>query len=50
MILSGMLLDQANERYLTDGLSECGKVIDDWPVLALLADKERALVPALRAL
>ncbi len=47
--ISGMLIDQADERHLTDWLSECRERIDDWPVLALLSDKEKALVAALRA-
>jgi hypothetical protein len=44
-----MLIDQANERHLTDWLSECRDLIDGLPVLALLSDKEKALVAALRA-
>jgi hypothetical protein len=47
--ISGMLIDQADERHLTDWLSECRDLIDGLPVLALLSDKEKALVSALRA-
>jgi hypothetical protein len=47
--ISGMLIDQADERHLTDWLSECRNLIDGLPVLALLSDKENALVSALRA-
>jgi len=46
--ISGMLIDQADERHLTDWLSECRDLIDRLPVLALLSDKEKALVSALR--
>ena len=48
--ISGMLIDQADERHLTDWLSECRDLIDGLPVLALLSDKEKALVAALRAI
>ena len=47
--ISGMLIDQADERHLTDWLSECRDLIEGVPVLALLSDKEKALVSALRA-
>ena len=47
--ISGMLIDQADERHLTDWLSECRDLIEGVPVLALLSDKEKALVAALRA-
>lgn len=47
--ISGMLIDQADERHLTDWLSECRDLIEGVPVLALLSDKENALVSALRA-
>jgi transposase-like protein len=44
-----MLIDQADEKHLTDWLNECRDLLDDMPVLALLSDKEKALVGALRA-
>jgi hypothetical protein len=47
--ISGMLIDQANEPHLTDWLTGCRDLIDGLPVLALLSDKEKALVSALRA-
>ena len=47
--ISGMLIDQADERHLSDWLSECRDLIDGLPVLALLSDQEKALVSALRA-
>ena len=47
--ISGMLIDQADERHLTDWLSGCRDLIEGVPVLALLSDKEKALVAALRA-
>ena len=47
--ISGMLIDQADERHLTDWLCECRDLIDGVPVLALLSDKEKALVAALKA-
>ena len=47
--ISGMLINQADEKHLTDWLHECRDQIDDLPVLALLSDKEPALVAALRA-
>jgi transposase-like protein len=47
--ISGMLIDQADEKHLTDWLNECRDLLDDMPVLALLSDKEKALVGALRA-
>ena len=47
--ISGMLIDQADERHLTDWLNECRDLLDGLPVLALLSDKEKALVSALRA-
>jgi hypothetical protein len=47
--ISGMLIDQADERHLTDWLSECRDLLDGMPVLALLSDKEKALVSALKA-
>ena len=47
--ISGMLIDQANEAHLTDWLTGCRALIDGLPVLALLSDKEKALVSALRA-
>ena len=47
--ISGMLINQADEKHMTDWLHECRDQIDDLPVLALLSDKEPALVAALRA-
>jgi len=47
--ISGMLIDQANEKHLTDWLDECRGLLHGLPVLALLSDKEKALVSALRA-
>jgi hypothetical protein len=47
--ISGMLIDQADEAHLTDWLTGCCTLIDGLPVLALLSDKEKALVSALRA-
>jgi hypothetical protein len=46
--ISGMLIDQADVSHLTDWLATCRGLIDDLPVLALLSDKEQALVTALR--
>jgi hypothetical protein len=46
--ISGMLIDQADETHLTDWLNGCLALIDGLPVLALLSDKEKALVSALR--
>jgi len=46
--ISGMLIDQADAPHLTDWLAGCRGLIDDLPVLALLSDKEKALVTALR--
>jgi hypothetical protein len=47
--ISGMLIEQANEKQLTDWLKACRAQIEDRAVLALLSDKEPALVAALRA-
>jgi len=47
--ISGMLISQADETRLTDWLTGCGALIGGFPVLALLSDKEKALVSALRA-
>jgi hypothetical protein len=47
--ISGMLIEQANEKQLTDWLQACRDQIGDLAVLALLSDKEPALVAALRA-
>ena len=47
--ISGMLIDQADEKHLTDWLNECRDLLHGLPVLALLSDKEKALVSALRA-
>ena len=44
-----MLIDQADETHLSDWLSGCRDLIGDLPVLALLSDKEKALVRAMRA-
>jgi len=46
--ISGMLIDQADTSHLTDWVTECRDRIGDLPVLALLSDKEKALVAALR--
>lgn len=46
--ISGMLIDQADETRLTDWLTGCRTLIGGLPVLALLSDKEKALVSALR--
>jgi hypothetical protein len=47
--ISGMLIEQASEKQLTDWLQACRAQIGDLAVLALLSDKEPALVAALRA-
>jgi hypothetical protein len=47
--ISGMLIDKADAPHLTDWLTSCRDLLDDLPVLALLSDKEKALVTALRA-
>jgi hypothetical protein len=47
--IGGMLIDQADETHLSDWLTGCRDLIGDLPVLALLSDKEKALVGALRA-
>jgi hypothetical protein len=47
--IGGMLIDQADEIHLSDWLTGCRDLIDDLPVLALLSDKEKALVGAMRA-
>jgi transposase-like protein len=44
-----MLIDQADETHLTDWLLGCRDLIGDLPIVALLSDKEKALVAALRA-
>jgi hypothetical protein len=46
--ISGMLIDQADGPHLIDWLTGCRDLIDNLPVLALLSDKEDALVSALR--
>jgi hypothetical protein len=46
--ISGMLIDQADASHLTDWLTACRDLTDNLPVLALLSDKEKALVAALR--
>jgi hypothetical protein len=46
--ISGILIDQADGPHLTDWLIGCRDLIDNLPVLALLSDKEDALVTALR--
>ena len=46
--ISGILIEQANEKQLTDWLQACRAQIGDLAVLALLSDKEPALVAALR--
>ena len=46
--ISGILIDQADETHLTDWLTGCRALISGLPVLALLSDKEKALVSALR--
>lgn len=47
--IGGMLIDQADETHLTDWLLGCRDLIGDLPIVALLSDKEKALVAALRA-
>jgi hypothetical protein len=47
--ISGMLIDQADTPHLTDWLIGCRSLIDNLPVLALLSDKEKALVAALKS-
>jgi hypothetical protein len=46
--VSGMLIDQADTSHLTDWLTGCRDLTGHLPVLALLSDKEKALVTALR--
>jgi len=46
--ISGMLIDQADTSHLTEWLTGCRELMGDLPVLALLSDKEKALVAALR--
>jgi hypothetical protein len=46
--ISGMLIDQADTPHLVDWLTSCRGLIDHLPVLALLSDKEKALVAALK--
>ena len=46
--ISGMLIDQADESHLVDWLTDCRDLLGRLPVLALLSDKEKALVTALR--
>jgi hypothetical protein len=46
--ISGMLIDQADTPHLVDWLTGCRALFDGLPVLALLSDKEKALVTALR--
>ena len=46
--ISGMLIDQADTSHLTDWLNDCRDLMGDLPILALLSDKEKALVAALR--
>ena len=46
--ISGMLIDQADTSHLTEWLTGCRDLTGDLPVLALLSDKEKALVAALR--
>lgn len=47
--IGGMLIEQADETHLSDWLTGCRDLIGDLPVLALLSDKEKALVGAMRA-
>jgi DNA recombination-dependent growth factor C len=47
--IGGMLIDQADETHLSDWLTGCRDLIGDLPVLALLSDKEKALVAAMGA-
>jgi hypothetical protein len=47
--IGGMLIDQADETHLTDWLKDCRDLIGDLAVLALLSDKEKALVGAMSA-
>jgi len=46
--ISGMLIDQADTLHLTEWLTGCRDLTGGLPVLALLSDKEKALVAALR--
>jgi len=46
--VSGMLIDKADASHLTDWLDGCHDLIGNNPVLALLSDKEEALVSALK--
>jgi len=46
--ISGMLIDRADAPHLTDWLADCRDLMGNLPVLALLSDKEKALVTALR--
>jgi hypothetical protein len=46
--IGGMLIDQADETHLTDWLTGCRALTGDLSVLALLSDKEKALVGAMR--
>ena len=46
--ISGMLIDQADTSHLTSWLTDCRDLTGNLPVLALLSDKEKALVAALR--
>jgi hypothetical protein len=46
--ISGVLIDQADTSHLTDWLTTGRDLTGDLPVLALLSDKEKALVAALR--
>lgn len=45
--ISGMLIDQADAPHLIDWLRTCLDLMDHLPVLALLSDKEKALVTAM---
>jgi hypothetical protein len=47
--IGAVLIDQADETHLSDWLTGCRDLIGDLPVLALLSDKEKALVSAMRA-
>lgn len=46
--ISAMLIDKADQPHLAEWLTGCREKLDNLDVLALLSDKEKALVAALR--
>ena len=46
--VSAVLIDKADAAHLTEWLNSCREQLDNLAVLALLSDKEKALVTALR--